>query len=84
MIPPLPISMQQNLGVRDFSHIGTFDESEKVALKIQGLPFSIGTQDILNFFAGHNTLTNSVLLGKNAEGRRTGYGMILFQSAQDA
>jgi len=42
-----------------------FAPQDLVALKIQGLPFQISTQDIYTFFTGYAYLQNSAFLGMN-------------------
>ena len=53
---------------------------ENIALMLRGLPFQIKPADLQMFFQNYAYVQGSIFLGKNNEGRRTGYGAILFQN----
>ena len=57
--------------------------SDYVALKLRGLPFQIKANDISFFFSDYEHVPNSVFLGKNQDGRRTGFGTILFENEEE-
>lgn len=54
-----------------------------VAIKMKGLEYSVGFQDIKNFFYGSGYVKNSVQIGLNREGKSNGFGAILM-SNEDA
>jgi hypothetical protein len=54
-----------------------------VALKLRGLPFQIANFDIVNFFYGYSFIYNTVLIGKNNDGKKNGYGILLFENEQE-
>jgi RNA recognition motif-containing protein len=58
-------------------------EQDKAGLKLRGLPFQIKPSDILYFFSDFRVISSSVQIDKNLEGKRTGYGSILFQSEEE-
>lgn len=53
-------------------------------LKLRGLPFDVRESDISSFFQGYSVLPESVIIGERSDGRRTGEGVVLFKSEQDA
>ena len=61
-----------------------FQENELIAVKIRGLPFHSTYQEVSDFFVAHEPIAQSVVLGINNEGRRSGYGSILFATEEKA
>jgi hypothetical protein len=55
-----------------------FDKTDLVGLKMRGLPYRCSVKDVFNFFYGFKYVSNSVKLGRSAEGRRTGEAIIVF------
>lgn len=53
-------------------------------LKLRGLPYDVREKDIEDFFWDYNICPESVIIGEKADQRRTGEGVILFQSEQEA
>jgi len=51
-------------------------------IKMQGLPFQIKNEEVNVFFAEYNIIPNSVYFERNADGRRTGNGVVLFDSPE--
>ena len=79
---------QQNLMMnqfREFSPKHTIgpNPQDMVGLKIQGLPFQIHEKDIISFFSKFSPVLNSVHFDRNRDGRRSGYGALLFNSQEE-
>jgi len=53
-------------------------------VKIRGLPYNIRYEEISDFFKGYGYLNQSVVLGLNYEGRKNGFGAILFETEDKA
>jgi RNA recognition motif-containing protein len=51
---------------------------------MRGLPFSIYHDDIISFFSDYNFVLDSIKIGLNANGKRTGEAVIIFQTYEDA
>ena len=65
-------------------HTDQFKPSDKVAVKIRGLPFKAEIYDIQEFFKGHNYVKNSIIFGLSKENRKNGFAAILFSSNEEA
>lgn len=50
---------------------------------MRGLPFQIRPSEIIYFFSDYSLIPSSVHIGKNKEGRRTGFGSLLFTSEEE-
>jgi len=61
-----------------------FDPEDKVAVKIRGLPYQTRYEEIADFFGDFKYIERSVILGLNNEGRKNGFGSILFETEEDA
>ena len=59
------------------------DKSALSAMKLKGLPFTVNTEDIVNFFDGFNLINDSIKIGKMGDGKLTGEAAVLFSSAED-
>jgi RNA recognition motif. (a.k.a. RRM, RBD, or RNP domain) len=53
-------------------------------LRMRGLPFSVGKEDVYKFFAGYNPILDSIVLTYRNDGRATGECYIGFETAEDA
>lgn len=53
-------------------------------MKIRGLPYSARYEEVADFFKGFNIVPKSVVLGLNQEGRKNGFGAILFETEDEA
>ena len=61
-----------------------FKESDKVAVKIRGLPWKTKHEHITDFFANHGYIEKSIVFGVGHEGKTNGFGAILFKGEQAA
>lgn len=59
-------------------------ETDMVAVKIRGLPYQIRYEEIGDFFREHMYIQKSVILGVGADGRKNGFGSILFEDPETA
>jgi len=55
-----------------------------VAVKIRGLPYQTRYEEVSEFFGEFKIVEKSVVLGLNAEGRKNGFGAILFETEDEA
>lgn len=53
-------------------------------LRMRGLPFSAGKEDIYEFFKDFNPRPESIVLTYRADGRATGEAYIAFETAEDS
>lgn len=53
-------------------------------MKIRGLPYQVRYQEISDFFRQYKYVEKSAILGVGSDGRKNGYGSILFESAEEA
>ena len=61
-----------------------FDADQMVAVKIRGMPYQTRYEEVADFFKGFNYIEQSVTLGLNNEGRKNGFGAMLFKTEDDA
>lgn len=61
-----------------------FKEEDKVAVKIRGLPYQVRYEEIADFFRDHRYIEKSSILGVGADGRKNGFGSILFEDQETA
>jgi len=61
-----------------------FQADELVVVKVRGLPYSIRYEEVADFFKDFKYIEQSVVLGLNYEGRKNGFGAILFHTADEA
>ena len=59
-------------------------KSDKTALKMRGLPYSVQNEDICKFFGSFGVIDESVKIGKMGDGKLTGEAIVLFKSPEDA
>ena len=52
-------------------------------MKMRGLPYSVKTEDIVNFFQGFGLVDGSVKIGVMANGKLTGEACVLFETVED-
>lgn len=64
--------------------VDKFSDDDKVAVKIRGLPYKVRFEEVSDFFRDYNYIEKSVVLGTNPDGRKNGFGAILFDNEQDA
>jgi hypothetical protein len=57
-----------------------FKDEEKVAVRIDGLPWRAQVPDIELFFEKYNLVPGSIILGKDKYNKFNGLGSILFES----
>ncbi|KAM1807572.1 hypothetical protein ACFX11_030556 [Malus domestica] len=67
----------------------SYDEGKESAehtgvLRLRGLPFSAGKDDIMDFFKDYVLSESSIHFTMNSEGRPTGEGFVEFASAEDS
>ena len=62
----------------------TVKEEDKVAVKIRGLPYQVRYEEIADFFRDHRYIEKSAILGVGADGRKNGFGSILFEDQETA
>jgi RNA recognition motif-containing protein len=53
-------------------------------IKIRGLPYSCRYEDVSDFFGNFKYIEQSVVFGLNYEGRKNGFGAILFENGEEA
>jgi len=53
-------------------------------LRMRGLPFSVGKEDVYKFFYGYNPILESIVLTYRSDGRATGECYIGFETPEDA
>jgi len=61
-----------------------FEPEDKVAVKIRGLPYQTRYEEVADFFQDYKFIQRSVILGLNNEGRKNGFGSILFENQEEA
>ena len=61
-----------------------FKAEDMVAVKIRGLPYQVRYTEIGDFFRQFRYIEKSAVLGVGADGRKNGYGAILFESNEEA
>jgi RNA recognition motif-containing protein len=54
-----------------------------VALKIKGLPYSTTFEEVSDFFKNFQYIEKSVVLGLGRDGRKNGFGTILFEDEKE-
>lgn len=59
-----------------YSHIKLDDYA---ALKLRGLPFTSKPEDLNSFFKDYDFYPESIKIGKNIDGTKTGEGAVLFK-----
>jgi len=64
--------------------VDEFDDADRVSVKIRGLPYQTRFEEVTNFFSGKGYIDRSVVLGTNPDGRKNGFGAILFNNEDDA
>ena len=55
-----------------------------MAVKIRGLPYQVRYEEIADFFRDHRYIEKSAILGVGADGRKNGFGAILFEDQEEA
>lgn len=55
-----------------------------VAVKIRGLPYQVRYSEINDFFRQFRYIEKSSILGVGGDGRKNGYGSLLFESPEEA
>lgn len=55
-----------------------------VVVKMRGLNYHVRYEEVTDFFKDYNPVQGSVILGKNHEGKKNGFGAILFESEDKA
>lgn len=61
-----------------------FADDDFVSVKIRGLPYQVRYEEVSGFFQDFNIIERSVVLGKGHDGRKNGFGAILFESESEA
>jgi heterogeneous nuclear ribonucleoprotein F/H len=52
-------------------------------MKMRGLPFQVKREDIMFFFNDYKYYADSIKIGKNQDGTKTGEGAVLFESENE-
>lgn len=68
----------------NFYQFLTVTDTDMVAVKLRGLPFLIRYEEITDFFRDHRHIEKSAIMGIGADGRKNGYGSILFEDPDTA
>lgn len=61
-----------------------FSRDEKILVRMRGLPYTVKKEEVLNFFLGYDVVPDSVIIGEMGNGKKTGEGVILFKSEEEA
>jgi len=61
-----------------------FELDQQVAVKIRGMPYQTRYEEVSDFFREYKFINQSVVLGLNHEGRKNGFGAILFDNEEEA
>lgn len=61
-----------------------FKEQDQVAVKIRGLPYQVRYEEIADFFRDFRYIEKSAILGVGGDGRKNGFGSILFEDHEEA
>ena len=61
-----------------------FNRDERILVRMRGLPYTIKKEEVLAFFAGYDVVPDSVIIGEMGNGKKTGEGVILFKSEEEA
>ncbi|KAF9665657.1 hypothetical protein SADUNF_Sadunf16G0145700 [Salix dunnii] len=74
---------------RNISRAKSYDEGKELAehtgvLRLRGLPFSAGKDDIMEFFKDFVLSEDSIHITMNSEGRPTGEAFVEFANAEDS
>lgn len=62
----------------------TFGDEDMVACKVRGLPYSAQYEDVSEFFKDFHYIERSVVMGLGYDGRKNGFGAILFEDEKEA
>ena len=54
------------------------------AVKVRGLPYSAQYEDVSEFFKDFHYIERSVVMGLGYDGRKNGFGAILFEDEKEA
>lgn len=57
--------------------------NDYAALRMRGLPFSCRHEDIITFFKDFDAHHDSIKIGKNSDGTKTGEATILFKNEDE-
>lgn len=60
------------------------EKTDMVAVKMKGLPFRVRYEEIEEFYQDYEFIKQSIILGENEDGRKNGFGAILFKNAEEA
>ena len=61
-----------------------FTRQQKILVRMRGLPFTVKKEEVIQFFEGFDIFPNSVIIGELSNGKKTGEGVILFKSEEEA
>lgn len=59
-------------------------DKDRVAVKIKGMPYSTRYDEIAEFFKAYQYIEKSAILGVDSQGRKNGFGAILFDNHEQA
>lgn len=62
----------------------TFNDEDMVSVKVRGLPYSAQYEDVAEFFKDFHYIEKSVVMGLGYDGRKNGFGAILFEDEKEA
>jgi heterogeneous nuclear ribonucleoprotein F/H len=55
-------------------------ETDYAALRLKGLPYSVRKEEIMTFFKEYDFFKDSIKIGRNSDGTKTGEGAVLFKN----
>ena len=55
-----------------------------IAVKMRGLPFKVTDEEILDFYKDFKIKKESLIYGKDSQGRKNGMASICFESEEEA
>ena len=64
--------------------VENFSDEDRVAVKLKGLPFAVRLDEISSFFKDHGLIDKSIVLGQDPNGKKNGFGAILFETRENA
>lgn len=64
--------------------ISKVGSEDLIAVKIRGLPYQVRYNEITDLFRQYKYIEKSAILGVGSDGRKNGFGSILFENADQA
>jgi len=82
--PPKTTDVSTSTSIKLTYLISLVAADEQTVVKIRGLPYNIRYEEVGDFFKDYKYIPQSVVLGVNYEGRKNGFGAILFENEEIA